>query len=553
MNVSVYVLRTALGNDALLTQGDDLCLNAEVVRADVVDFETALEGGDPEKAAALYAAPFLDGFFLTGADEFERWVDGQRERLRRAFGRAVEELAERAAARGDDEAAAEWWRLLVAGDPTNSRIALQLMSALAATGDRVGAIRHAQEHATLLREEIGAEPDPQVTELAERLRAGPITGSRKPAARASAAPPAPSSDPPSIPAPAPVPRRQLAGRPLLVVGVLTVLTVLAAATFAVPAARLWFAEPAPAHASVAVLPFVNMGGDPNDDYFSDGMTEELIHALTGVDGLLVTARTSAFQFKGQNIDLREVGRRLGVASVLEGSVRRSGLRLRVTVQLVSTRDGTHLWSNVYERETADALALQEEIARSIVATLRPRLTASTSFVASHSQDIEAYHLYLKGRYALSRRTPAMVKQGIDYFEQAITRDPNYALAWSGLADAHARLYDISGRPPAELVPRVRAAAHPRMGVGGSRSRVQARDRTRTQSRRYVPGLQHLSRQPGPLRGSARGVPLCQATRPAVTEGRIQCGGFLSPSRAIRARDRRGAGDDRAQSQPAPRL
>lgn len=452
LNVSVYVLRTALGHDALLSRGDDLCLNSDVVRADVVDFEAALQRGDPEGAVVLCTGPFLDGFFLNGAPEFERWVEEQRGRLRRAWAKAVEELAERAGARGDEAAAAEWWRRLAADDPYNSRVALRLMNALAAAGDRAGAIRHAQVHGAMLRDEIGAEPDPAVTALAERLRIGPVPVNEiAPGSANVQRDPSPPSAPPPLP---PLTRdsRRRRSRGALAVAVVALIALAGLAT------RRWLAPSTPATPSIAVLPFVHMGGDPADDYFTDGMTEELIHALAGVDGLRVTARTSAFQFKGQRIDARDVGRRLGVASLVEGSVRRSGTRLKVTVQLVSTRDGTHLWSGAYERELEDALALQEEIARSIVGTLRPRLTGTSSLVARHSADHEAYQLYLKGRHAVSQRTPATVRQAIEYFEQAIARDPGYALAHAGLADAYARLYDIAGLEPRELVPRVRAAA-----------------------------------------------------------------------------------------------
>jgi len=473
MNASVYALRSGLGDAALLSRGDDLCLNSDVVRADVIAFESALERGEHEQAVTLYRGPFLDGFFLNTAPEFERWADGQRERLRRAWAKAVEELAERAATHKDEARAAEWWRLLAADDPYNSRVALCLMRTLAASGDRVGAIRHAQVHAVLLREDVGAEPDPEVVALAEMLRTGPIAEADRPPESAEARhdvhrPPAANEGPPdtlnqlrdsslpSAPQPATSPPwiRALRRRSLR----LPAFIVLGAIALLATAQRLWFAEPAPSNASVAVLPFVNMGGDPNDDYFSDGMTEELIHALAGVDGLRVTARTSAFQFKGQNVDVREVGRRLGVASLLEGSVRRSGNRLKVTVQLVSSRDGAHLWSGAFERRLEDALALQEEIARSIVRALRQRLSGGVPLVADHSKDLEAYHLYLKARYAASRRTPAMLKQAIEYFELAIARDPDYARAWSGLADARARLYDVAGDAPGALVPRIRGAA-----------------------------------------------------------------------------------------------
>jgi serine/threonine-protein kinase len=452
MNVSVYVLRTALGQDAILSIGDDICMNPAVVRVDVVEFEAALEQGDHHAAITLFAGPFLDGFFLDGAPDFERWVDGNRERLRRAWCKAVEELAERAEARHDTAAAVEWWQRLAADDPCNARVTLRLMQTLAAAGDRAGAIRHAQSHAILLREDIDAEPDPEVSALAERLRVGVVRGDQKRPVHAGAPRDASPAREPAAVAPPTIGTNARRSRRALAVAALAVLAL------AVPATRLWLAQPSRDSASVAVLPLVNMGGDPMDDYFSDGMTEELIHALAGVDGLRVTARTSAFQFKGSNIDVRDVGRRLGVGAVLEGSVRRSGTHLKVTVQLVSTRDGTHLWSGAYEREYKDALMLQEEIARSIVRTLRPRLTGAFPLVARQSMDHEAYQLYLKARHALSQRTPATLRQAIEYFEQAIARDPDYALAYSGLADAHARLYDIAGISPAELVPRIRAAA-----------------------------------------------------------------------------------------------
>jgi serine/threonine-protein kinase len=467
LNASVYALRTALGDDALQSMGDDLCLNSEAVGSDVTEFESALERGDHEQAVMLYTGPFLDGFFLSGAPEFERWVEGQRERLGRARAKAVEELGEGAVARGDHARAAEWWRLLASDDPYNSRVALRLMTALAASGDPAGAIRHARVHTTLLKEDVGVEPDPDLMAFVARLKAGSVADSEDPALNAVTLESVPDEQPrgtpaqqralqppsastPTTSASMPVRRRRSLRMPAaLVLGVIVL---------ALAVQQRWFAEPAPSVASVAVLPFVNMGGDPNDDYFSDGMTEELIHALTGVDGLRVTARTSAFQFKGQNIDVREIGRRLGVAALVEGSVRRSGDRLKVTAQLVSSEDGTHLWSDVYERELKDALALQEEIARSIAGAFRQRLTGKVPLVASHSEDLESYHLYLKARYAASRRTPALLELAIDYFNQAIARDSNYALAWSGLANAESRLYDIAGYDPGELVPRIRDAA-----------------------------------------------------------------------------------------------
>ena len=210
--------------------------------------------------------------------------------------------------------------------------------------------------------------------------------------------------------------------------------------------------------SLVVLPFVEMDASRDSAYFGDGLTEELIHALSSAGDLRVTARTSAFQFKGQNLDVREIGRRLGVGMVVEGSVRRGDGRMRITAQLVSATDGTHLWSHTYDRQLDDALAVQEEIARSIAGALRLRLNEGASPVARHSADREAYSAYLKGRYALGQRVPGAAEQAIAFFRQAIARDSSYALAYVGLAEAYVSIEDVAGASPDSMQPLARAAA-----------------------------------------------------------------------------------------------
>lgn len=479
LNASVYAIRSALGEDALQSKGDDLLLDSRKVRCDVTEFEAALERGDLDQAVRLYRGPLLDGFHLSGSPEFDRWMERHRERVRHERGRAVEKLAEQEVTRGDHAQAAAWLRLLASEDPYNARVAFSLMTALAASGDRAEAIRHAQLHADLLRDEIGAEPDPEVAALAQRLKAGPgdevlpsalNTSLQVPLAPSETISGANLEQLSTVQASTSPPQRRSHRRwpRTLAVVVLSAIALLAAAQ------RFWFAEPAPSTASVAVLPFVNMGGDTQDEYFSDGMTEELIHALAGVDGLRVTARTSAFAFKGRTVDVREVGRRLGVSTLVEGSVRRSGDRLRVTAQLVSADDGGHLWSQVYDRKIEDAVAVQEEIARSIARALRRQFAQDVPLVARHSEDIEAYRLYLKARYAASRHTPPTAKLAIEYFNQAIARDSNYALAWSGLASARSQLYDVAGYPPAQLVPSIRQAAERALALDSTLAEPNAR-------------------------------------------------------------------------------
>ena len=186
--------------------------------------------------------------------------------------------------------------------------------------------------------------------------------------------------------------------------------------------------------SIAVLPFVNLSSDPSNEYFSDGLTEELIDSLTKIEGLRVVARSSSFQFKGKPVDIREAGQKLGVGAVVEGSVRKSGDRLRVTAQLISAADGYHLWSQTYERELKDVFAIQEEISRAIVNSLKLKL--KTDRGQRYTEHVEAYNLYLKGRYNLNQYSPGGVSKSIEYFEQALKVDPDYAPAYSALATVY---------------------------------------------------------------------------------------------------------------------
>ncbi len=189
--------------------------------------------------------------------------------------------------------------------------------------------------------------------------------------------------------------------------------------------------------SIAVLPFVNMSGDEENEYFSDGLSEELLNLLAQVDGLRVAARTSSFFFKGQNEDLRDVGEKLGVAHVLEGSVRKSGNRIRVTAQLIKVEDGFHLWSDTYDYEMDDVFRIQDEISLAVVDALKVNLLGEERqrLTKRATTNVEAHNLYLRGRQFLHLRTLESIEQAEKLFEQAVRMDPGYALAYSGLADA----------------------------------------------------------------------------------------------------------------------
>lgn len=212
--------------------------------------------------------------------------------------------------------------------------------------------------------------------------------------------------------------------------------------------------------AIAVLPFVNTSSDPENEYFSDGMTDELINALTQVEGLRVASRTSVFALKGTRQDIRAIGALLNMSTVLEGTVRKVGRRLRITAQLTCTHDGRHLWAGRYDREVEDVFAIQEEIARTIVDTLRANLVGDLGDPTPkrYTENVTAYNLYLKGRYCWNMRTPEGIAEGIRYFEQAIEADAGYALAYTGLADSHALHVDYRGAPVADGMRRAKAMA-----------------------------------------------------------------------------------------------
>lgn len=200
--------------------------------------------------------------------------------------------------------------------------------------------------------------------------------------------------------------------------------------------------------TIAVLPFVNSSPDPDNEYLSDGITDELINALAKVRGLRVASRTSVFALKGKAQDVRAIGALLEAHEVLEGSVRRSGDNLRINVQLSSTEDGHLLWSERYDRKLHDVFAIQDEIARTIVTQLRSTSFADLGTTAPdrHTGNVQAYGLYLRGRYAWNKRTSAGVYEGIRYFEEAIALDPTYALAYTGLADSYSLHLDYRNVP-----------------------------------------------------------------------------------------------------------
>lgn len=464
---SIYRVNQALGGDAITGSGEDVSRNADQLGSDVADFEAAVQARDWRQAVELYAGPFLDGFFLPDAAEFDQWMEAERARLARSVAKAIEALAVEARDAGRTTEAVDWWQRLAAHVPDDSRVAMELMRALDASGNRAGAIRHARVHAVLLKETLGVEPDAGVQELAGRLSRG---GEGEPARERPSAVKSPFSSAPALPSgaertstpplePEPAsPRRA----PWLFGSVLAVLAI---------AIVLWSPwQPSGASGpttpalgnAIAVLPFTSVSEGDSSTYFADGMSEELMYLLTRVPGLHVASPTSSFAYRDLDLDVREVARRLRVDWILEGSVRRAGDRLRIVAQLTDARNGYQLWSESFDRSEDDIFAIQQEIAVAIARRLQTAIGESVGAAPepelSGPTDPAVYDLYLQARFQWHRRTEESLRRSAALFEQVVAREPGYARAWAGLGDAYAVMAFYDYARPHEAYPKADTAA-----------------------------------------------------------------------------------------------
>lgn len=481
---TLYIIRTGLGEGTVRSLDDSLTLG-QGVSCDVTEFEALLDAGALERAVETYAGPLLDGFHLADAPAFEDWMAAERHRLARRYAAALEALAGRCEEGGELAAAAAWWRRLAAHDPFNGHIALRLMQALDAAGDRAGALQHARIHATLLREEFDAEPDADVLALAERLRLGPTvrvatgsqvrvatgpqvrvaTGSQVRVATGSQVRPAtepregvaqaPAETPTgSLPEAAAPPRGERLARGRWGAAAAMLIVLAGGVAYGTrPPPRQAAAAPARSARSIGVLPFVNLSADSADRYFSDGLTEQVITALSGVAELRVAARTSSFALRNRGMDARAIGHALGVETVLEGSVRKAGDRVRVTAQLIDASTGYHIWSEQFDEAVADVFTVQDGIAQAIARSFQlgfsPRERPTPS--------IEAYDLYLRGLYLRNTLSGEGLRTALELFDRASTVEPSFALAWAGKASVIGPLLYFRHMPAETGVPALRRA------------------------------------------------------------------------------------------------
>ncbi|HVS61791.1 MAG TPA: tetratricopeptide repeat protein [Gemmatimonadaceae bacterium] len=390
LNLAVHVLRSALGEDAIASTGDGLLLNPSRLTCDLHELRTAIAADASERVVQLYAGPLLDGFHLDDSTEFGYWLDERRSELTHAYMGALLALAERQKQSGDVHGGVGTCRRLVAADPHSGVHAQALMRALDAAGDRAGAKHHASEHARRLRVDLDLEPDPEVVALAEQLR-GAATRRH--------------------PALSPPVRAQ--------------------------------------SSSVAVLPFLNLSADAENEYFADGITEDVIAHLSKIRALKVISRTSVMPFKQRQHSLKEIGTTLGATTLLDGSVRHDGDRVRIVAKLIDVETDQHLWAETYDRQMTDIFSIQTDVALHIAAALKAELSRDEQARVRRepTKDIQAYQLFLQGRQWLIDYTNEALERAIEYFDRAIARDPTFALACANLAMAYTELAEIGGVAP----------------------------------------------------------------------------------------------------------
>ncbi len=378
LSQTIHRLRQQVGSETIVSVGrDELGFDRSQLWCDVAALEECLRDGRADEALGLYAGELMEGFHLSGAPDFERWLDDRRERLQEEVVGAALGLAADAEATGDLPRAIQGLRRAVEISPLEEDAVRRLVLLLDRSGDSAGAVRWYERFATHLEEEYDLVPSPET-----RWAVASVRARMRPAVRPGGSMPPPRS--------------------------------------------------------ILVLPFRNPGDRSDATVFCDGLAEEVMGALGRVESLRVIARTSAFRLKSGEVDPVEIGRRLQVDSVLEGSVHVADDRIRIHARLLECRNGALLWSRSYDRQLSirELFAVQAGVARAIVNALEMELDpeAREHLSREPTEDLEAYSLCLRGRHAWSRRSPDALEEAETLFRRSIVADPAYAAAWSGLAD-----------------------------------------------------------------------------------------------------------------------
>jgi len=415
---ALHALRRDLHDDELFLGTTELRLNPARITSDVEEFETALAKNEPEQAVGLYAGPFLDGFYRGGAPEFERWVEAERARLKQQACQALETLATAAAGRDDRKASADWWRRLAALDPLNARIARALMGALAATGDRAGALRHARIHAVLLREEFDVAPDSAVTELARRLGDAPQEGAQIIAV--GEATETASTD--ARPAGTPDSRRASRFGTWVAVG--AVLTAVVASVLY----RHFTTGPVLDPDLVAVAPFDVLA--PNVDLWREGLVDVLSRNLDGAGPMRSVAPTVVirrWRGRADPASAVELGRRTGARLVLVGALLGAGRdSVRLTATLVDVASGSALAEIAYHDATDHVDRLSDSLTLAVLHEIgRTRPIAAVRLASLGSTSLSAIKAFLRGEQFYRR---GELDSALTAYQRAVALDSTFTLA-----------------------------------------------------------------------------------------------------------------------------
>lgn len=405
----LYHIRKTLGRDMLITRGtEELGIDASKLHCDALIFEKLINEGKMKDAVELYRGDLLEGLHVPdAASEFDQWIDGERDRFRKSYGKALEALAEKTEKNGNFREAVNWWTLRSQMTPYDTRVVKRLTEVVAASGNRAEALRKAGEHAELLQQELDIDHQETMNVLTEDL------------------------DKTSL-------------------------------RMKYPAADKYQSIKHLDFKSVAILPFEELGKHEETSNFAGGLHDDLLTRLSGISSLKVISRTSVSQYRNTKKPIPQIAGELGAGTIVEGSIQFRSGRLRLNIQLIDVEKDRHIWAKTYDREfTAEQFFdIQSELAFKITDSLKARLSPGERKRVAEwapTDDLEAHRLYTYGRRQLDQRTASGMKRAAEYFRSAVKQDSDYALAWVGLADALALQYDYGHEVKEKTLPRAEMA------------------------------------------------------------------------------------------------
>ncbi|WP_138429981.1 BTAD domain-containing putative transcriptional regulator [Fodinibius saliphilus] len=460
----LYNIRDALGKETIINRGtEEIAINSDLVQCDAIEFEKALDKGQFRKSVNLYKGDLLQGFHVKNtSNHFQDWLDIERNRLRKRAADGYISFSNELEENGNISHAVEMAAKAIELQPLSPKHQSSYLELLLSNDLKISAIRAYEKYKLHLEKELGVQPPDDLQVLARKLK----SQYSSPKTQEVELPRAVEN--PQLPFPVekskantadkntrkinggsgPTPfTSQYEKRNYWLLGIITAgILVLIAGIYT------WSWQPNQQHAgvigqdhTVAVLPFTYINAPDSIDYFSIGMTEEILTKLARIPDLSVISRTSVMQYQGQKKDIRQIARELGVNAVVEGSVQKAGNDIRITAKLINARTGHNIWTKSYDRRMKNILLVQSEVATHIANRLQAELLPTKLQNSSNQRDVNntAYHLYLRGKYLMDMNEPSNIFNAVDYFEQSIEIDTTFAPAYSELALAFQRLGRIS--------------------------------------------------------------------------------------------------------------